>query len=66
MAIEIVPKPKIKIPRWVFIALVVFVILLLGFAISYFVFDKSSKKLSQEIQEKEKALIKTPLEKALE
>jgi len=66
MAIEIVPRPKIKIPRWVFIALAIFVISLLGLTISYFYFDKSSEELSQEIQEKEKALIKTPLERALE
>lgn len=65
MAIEFIPKPKIKIPAWAIILLIFCIILLLGGLGSYLYFDKTSKKLSRQIQEKENALIETPSEKEL-
>lgn len=66
MAIEIVPKPKIEKATWANVLLAISIVLLLALAISYFYFYRSSGKLSQDIQEKEKVLEKTPSEKVLE
>ncbi|MCJ7829541.1 hypothetical protein MUP50_00425 [Patescibacteria group bacterium] len=63
MAIEITPKPKIRI----LISKIIFggicVVLLVGFLASYFYFEIKIKKISQEIQEKD--LIATPLENSI-
>jgi len=66
MAIEITPKPKFRIPKWVSVVLAVFIILLLFFVVSYFYLHNSLGKISQKIEEKDKALLKTPAEKELE
>ena len=65
MAIEIIPRPKIKKFSWPVILLTICLILLLGLAGTYYYLYDSSKKLSQEIQEKEKALIETDSERTL-
>jgi hypothetical protein len=66
MAIEIIAKPKIKIPIW---AIILFIFCLLGFAILGFYYwriDSLSKNIQNEIEEKEKALEKTESERKLE
>jgi len=64
MAIEVTPKTKIELPFWVIILVVISVISILCFLVSYFYFGYKIKKISQEIQAKEAEFI--PLEKAIE
>lgn len=66
MAIEIIPKPKVEKISWATILLGFCIVLLIFLCISYFYLDKSSKNLSQDIEEKGRALTKTPSEEALE
>lgn len=66
MAIEIIPKARIKIPTWTVFLLVFDVIIILGLGATYFYFYQTSKKMTQVIEEKKQALIDTPQEKALE
>ncbi len=66
MAIEIIPKPKVKIPLWVTILLVVDIIMLLALGGTYFYFYQSSEKTETQIKEVEEKLVKTPEEKSME
>jgi len=66
MAIEITPKREIKKFFWPIALLSFCIILLLAFGISYLYLDKSLKEFSQEIQNKEKDLVKSPSERLLE
>ncbi len=66
MAIEISSKTKIKSPIWAIILGVLCLILLLASIASYFYLGILTKRIRQEIQDKEKALIATSSEKALE
>jgi len=66
MAIEITPKTQIRKIIWPIIFLIICIVLLLILFISYFYFSESSKKIFQDIQEKERALLKTPSERLLE
>lgn len=66
MAIEIIPKPKIKKTFWLnlvlYLLLTIFLVLVLG----YFILVLYQKKLNQELSEIEKALVRTDAEKAVE
>jgi hypothetical protein len=66
MAIEIVPKPKIKkrppVNIFFYILLFVFLIFLIGYLVLYF----NEKKLNRELSEIEKALQKSPAQESLE
>jgi len=64
MAIEITPRVKIKLSNWKIIAGIVLVVLLMGLIAAYLYFTFSIKKMSQEFEEKNRAL--APLEKAIE
>jgi len=66
MAIEIIPKRKVKKVFWANIVLYLLLIIFLGFLVSYFILNKSQQKLTQEISELEKNLTRTPAEKSLE
>lgn len=55
MAIEIIPKSKIKIPKWIIVLGILDIILLIFFLASYLYLATSVKKMSQEIQEKNSA-----------
>jgi amino acid permease len=66
MAIEIIPKRKVKKVFWANIILYLLLIIFLGFFVSYFILNKSQQKLAQELSELEKNLTRTPAEKALE
>jgi len=66
MAIEIKARSKIKIPRWITVALLIFVILAILLFSSYIYFSFSINNLKEKIQETEKAIKKTPSEQALE
>ena len=66
MAIEIIPKPKIKIPLWVKIVLAVDIVVLLGLGGTYFYFFTSSNSKETEIKEVEEELVKTSEERELE
>lgn len=66
MAIEIIPRSRIKIPTWTVFLLVFDVIIVLGLGATYFYFYQTSKKLTQGIEEKTMALVDTPQEKELE
>lgn len=66
MAIEITPKIKVKEVFWPSTFLIVCIILIVIFAGSYFFFVLSSKKISEDIESKERAIIKTPSERLLE
>jgi hypothetical protein len=63
MAIEIIPRGKIKLPPWVIVLGGLTVILLIVFLGSYLCLEISVRKLSREIQEKEPIL--TPLGEAI-
>jgi hypothetical protein len=65
MAIEIIPKPKKRF-SWATILFAICIVLLLGLAGTYYYFYQSSDKISQNIRDRENALIKTSSEKALE
>ncbi len=64
MAIEIVSRPKVRTPFWATAIFIFSIIILVGFAASYFYFEQSSKNISQQIQEKDNAIRETPEEKA--
>ena len=66
MPIEIVPKKKHKIPPWILIFLIICGILLAGFGGSYFYISVTKSKVSQAIEEKNRELVKTQEERALE
>jgi len=66
MAIEISSKTKIKSPVWFIILGVLCLVLLLVSISSYFYLGSLTKKIKQEIQEKENALKATSSENALE
>ncbi len=66
MAIEITPIKKLNIPAWTIIVLLFCLVIFLGLGGAYFYFYQSSKKISQEIRNKEEALINSPAEVALE
>lgn len=66
MAIEIIPKKKAKISFWPKVLLAVGLILLLAFLGSYFYLQKAQQDLSEAIEEKNRALVKTPEERTLE
>lgn len=66
MAIEIIPKSKIKEISWVNLVLYFLLIIFLVLLLSYFILDIYQKKLNQELSDLEKALIRTDAEKALE
>lgn len=66
MAIEIIPKPKVKIPLWVTILLVADIIVLLALGGTYFYFYQSSEKTETQIKEVEEKLVKTPEERSRE
>ena len=66
MAIEITPKTQIRKIVWPIIFLIICMVLLLVLFTSYFYFNESSKEISQDIQNKERALIKTSSERLLE
>lgn len=66
MAIEIIPKPKIKKTSSLGIFLYVFGLIFLAFLISYFVLDFYQKKSAEELSDVEKTLEKSPSEKNLE
>lgn len=63
MAIEISPRRKIKMTIWEMVAGIVLAILFVVLLASYFYFFFTIKKMNQQIQEKEAAVI--PLEKAI-
>ena len=66
MAIEIIPKPKIKKISWINIVLYSYLAIFLVLFLSYFIFDHYQKKLNQEFSDLEKSLLRTPAEKELE
>lgn len=66
MAIEIIPKPKVKIPLWVTILLAVDIIVLLALGGTYFYFYQSSEKTESQIKEVEEKLVRTPEERSME
>lgn len=68
MAIVVTPKPKIKAPIWIIVLLAFAIVAILGFLVSYFYLDRSIKKISEKIEEKERALKEIPSEeqKAME
>ena len=66
MAIKITPEPKIKTSLWITIFGIFCIILVLALLANYFYLDRLIKQMVQEIQEKEKAMVVTPSEKALE
>lgn len=66
MAIEIIPRVKIKKISWVNIIFYLLLVLVLAFVISYLILIVYQKKLNQELEGIEKALIRTPEEDQLE
>jgi len=66
MAIEISKKRKIETPVWAIILEIFSLFLILIMAGSYFYLNSAVKKITQEVQEKEKSLTATSSEKALE
>ena len=66
MAIEIIPKTKIRKISLTNVFPFILAIAFFAFLISYFVFNFYQKKLSMEISNIEKALQKSPSEKNLE
>ncbi len=66
MAIEISSKTKIKSSAWTIILGILCLILLLALVASYFYLDNLTKKIKQEVENKEKALVATSSEKELE
>lgn len=66
MAIEIIPKSRIKKTPPLNILLFALALMLLVFLVSYFILDFSQKKRAGEISEVEKSLQKSPSEKNLE
>lgn len=66
MAIEIIPKPKVKKAPLINVLLYLCLILLIVFVISYFILDNYQKKLDKELSDLEKALERTPEEQNLE
>jgi hypothetical protein len=66
MAIEISKKRKIKTPVWAIIFGIFSLILILILAGSYVYLNSAAKKITREVQEKEKSLAATSSEKALE
>jgi len=65
MTIEITPTPKVKIPAWSTLLFLICLVVFLGLAGTYAYFYISSNKMTEEIGEKNKALIDTAEEKAL-
>ncbi len=66
MAIEFTPKPKVIIPLWASLLLVLAIILLIALGTVYYLIWSSSQKMSQRIEEIDMALIPTIQEKELE
>ena len=66
MAIEFDTRLKTKENFWPTVFLVVCIVLVLVFLISFFYLKISSKQMSEDLEEKKQALIKTSSEKALE
>jgi len=66
MAIEVAPERKIKVPFWVIVLYGIILVLFLFLAGSGFYFYTLTKKLEKEIKEKEKQIIPTAEERALE
>jgi len=68
MAIEIIPKPKNKAPRWLIIFLASSIIIFLAVVSSYLYFEITARGLSKKIEERKEALseIPSPEQKALE
>ncbi len=66
MAIEIIPKPKVKIPLWVTMLLIIDIMMLLALGGTYFYFYYSSNQKESQIEEVEKKLVKTAKEEILE
>jgi len=66
MPIEIIPKPKSKKIYWAILALSVCLVLIVAGVAAYFYMDSSAKRVSQQIEEKKKALEFTPEETALQ
>ena len=66
MAIEIIPKPPIKIPGWLNFLLYFSIALLIATILSYFIINNSLKRANLTTKELEEALAKTPQEIALE
>jgi hypothetical protein len=66
MAIEIIPKPKIRKISLIKISYLVLVAAIAAFLVSYFVLNFYQKKMSQEISDIDKSLQKSPSEKNLE
>ena len=63
MAIEISPRIKIKVPVWIIIMAAVLLILLISLTAVYFYLGFSLKKMSEELEERNIAVI--PLEKGI-
>jgi hypothetical protein len=66
MAIEIIPRPKVKIPLWVTMLLIADIIVFLAVAGTYFYFYHSSRQKEAEIKEIDKELARTPEERSME